>query len=220
MSNVAILDVDGTLVDTNYHHALAWYRAFRDHGVVLPLWKIHRHIGMGGDQLVETLTDADVELRLGDPIRSRQGELFREMLGEVEVLDGAIDLIRELHELCDAVILSSSARQEEIEHYVDLLEARDIADGWTCSKDVEATKPAPDLVHSALKIAGARPEEATMIGDSTWDARAAARAGVPTVAVMTGGFSRDELWSAGAVEVYESIPDLIAQVRESGLYNG
>ncbi len=203
-----ILDVDGTLVDTNYQHALAWYRAFREHGIVLPIWRMHRHIGMGGDQLVQALTDEDVEQRLGDQIRERESDCYSEMIGEVETMNGATELLKALHDHGHTVILASSAPPDDIEHYIDLLDARELADAWTSAGDVEATKPQPDLVNAALERAGAGPEQAVMIGDSPWDVQAAERAGVQTLAVMTGGFSREELCQAGAVEVYESLTEL------------
>lgn len=199
---VVILDIDGTLVDTNYQHALAWYRAFRDHGIVLPIWRLHRHIGMGGDQLVEKLTDADVEHRLGDQIRERESERYSEMIGEVEAFKDASELLKNLCDRGHTVILASSAKQPEIEHYIGLLDARQLTDGWTSASDVKATKPQPDLVIAALERANAQPEQAVMIGDSPWDVQAADRAGVPTIAVMTGGFSKEELCQAGAVAVY------------------
>src|SRR5256885_7718125 len=102
---VAILDIDGTLVDTNYHHAIAWYRAFRQHGIVLPVWRIHRHIGMGGDQLVEALTDEQTEEEKGDDIRDAEKPLYMSMIEEVEPLDGARELILELKERGHAVVL-------------------------------------------------------------------------------------------------------------------
>jgi len=205
---VVILDVDGTLVDTNYQHALAWYRAFRDHGIVLPIWRLHRHIGMGGDQLITSLTGADVEHRLGDRIRSREAECYGEMIDEVEAMKGASELLEDVHERGHTVVLASSAKQFEIEHYIDLLGARQLADGWTSASDVQATKPQPDLVNAALERAHASPKEATMIGDSPWDVQAAKRAGVQTIAVMTGGFSKEELCQAGAIEVCESVAEL------------
>jgi HAD superfamily hydrolase (TIGR01509 family) len=208
----AILDVDGTLVDTNYQHTLAWYRAFRDHDIVLPIWRIHRHIGMGGDQLVEALTDATVEQRLGEKIRALESDHYSEMISEVAVMKDATELLHDLHDRGYTVILASSARSAEIEHYVDLLDARQLADGWTTAGDVEATKPQPDLVNAALDCADARPEQAVMIGDSPWDVHAARRAGVPTIAVMTGGFSREELCQAGAVDVYASVAELRAEL--------
>src|ERR1700742_4670917 len=157
MNRVAILDVDGTLVDTNYQHALAWYQAFRDHDIVIPVWQLHRRIGMGGDQLVKDVTDEDVESRLGEAVRDRQSELYTDFIDDVAAFDGATELLRDLHEHGHVVILASSAKEDEIERYIDLLDARDLADSWTSSGDVEATKPAPDLVEYALKRADARP---------------------------------------------------------------
>jgi HAD superfamily hydrolase (TIGR01549 family) len=202
----AILDIDGTLVDSNYHHAIAWYRALRRHELVLPLWRIHRAIGMGGDQLVEALCGAEVEERLGDDLRAAEGEHYFALIEEVEPLEGARGLIEDLKERGCAVILASSAKPEEVDHYLDLLDARELADGWTTSGDVEATKPQPDLVGVAVEKAGGG--EAVMVGDSRWDVEAARRAGVETLAVRTGGFGEDELLAAGAQAVYESIAEL------------
>src|SRR5919197_5393453 len=109
----AILDVDGTLVDTNYHHTIAWYRAFRRHDVTPEIWRIHRHIGMGGDQLVGAVAGDEVEERLGDAIRDVEGELYMEMIDEVRPFEGARELIAELREMADAVILASSAKEHE-----------------------------------------------------------------------------------------------------------
>jgi phosphoglycolate phosphatase-like HAD superfamily hydrolase len=136
----AVLDIDGTLVDTNYHHAFAWFRAFKQRGFLLPLWRIHRHIGMGGDQLVAALAG-----------------------------------------------------------------------------DVEKTTPEPDLVLAALEKAGAEPDDAVMIGDSVWDCRAAERAGVRSIGVLTGGFCEDELLDAGAAKVFASVEELRAGLAETPL---
>jgi HAD superfamily hydrolase (TIGR01549 family) len=206
MTNAAILDVDGTLVDTNYHHAIAWYRAFRRNGVTPEIWRIHRHIGMGGDQLVGAVAGEDVEARMGDDIREAEGELYMEMIDEVQPFDGARQLIAELGELADAVVLASSAKQHEVDRYLDLLDAGDLATEWTTSADVESTKPQPDLVHASMEKVGA--DSALMIGDTSWDCQAAARAGIPAVAVMTGGFSASELREAGAVDVFEGLAEL------------
>jgi HAD superfamily hydrolase (TIGR01509 family) len=211
-SPVAILDVDGTLVDTNYHHAIAWYRAFRQHGIVLPLWRIHRHIGMGGDQLVAALAGDGTEEREGDDIRAAETALYLALIEEVEPFRDARELIVDLRSRGATVILASSAKADEIDHYLDLLDARDVADAWTTSADVEATKPAPDLVAAALAKAEAEPDAAVMIGDTPWDCAAAEQAGVPTDAVRTGGFSEQELQDAGARTVYESVSELRADL--------
>ena len=212
---IAILDIDGTLVDTNYHHALAWYRAFRQHGHVLPIWRIRRHIGMGGDKLVEALCGEKTEREQGDDIRAAEKPLYMAMIEEVEPLDGARELIVDLKDGGHTVVLASSAKEDEVEHYLDLLDARDLADHWTHSSDVEETKPAPDLVESALDKAGGR--EAVMVGDTPWDVEAAERAGVQTLTVTTGGFAESELREAGALAVYDSVQALRAGLRDTPL---
>ena len=215
MPPAAVLDIDGTLVDTNFHHAIAWYRAFHQHEVVLPIWRIHRHIGMGGDQLVKALAGERVEDEQGDDIRAAEKVLYSELIGEVEPLEGARKLIEDLKERGHAVVLASSAKEDEVDHYLDLLDARELADGWTTSADVEATKPEPDLVMAAIEKAGGG--DAVMVGDTTWDCEAAGRAGVPTVAVLTGGFSEAELRDAGAVVVYGSIDELRRSLDDTPL---
>jgi HAD superfamily hydrolase (TIGR01549 family) len=215
MPPAAILDVDGTLVDTNYHHAIAWYRAFRQNEVLLPIWRIHRHIGMGGDQLVEALAGEQVENERGDDIRAAESVLYGELMSEVEPLEDARELIEDLKESGHAVVLASSAKKQEVDHYLDLLDARELADDWTTSDDVEATKPEPDLVVAAVEKAGGG--EAVMVGDSTWDCEAAKRVGVDTIAVLTGGFSESELRDAGALVVYSSIKDLRESLDDTPL---
>ena len=206
MSATVVLDIDGTLVDTNYHHALAWYRAFRQNDVVVPVWRIHRAIGMGGDQLVAALAGDEVEERKGDAIRDAEKPLYMAVIEEVAPFEGAKEVLGELGERGHELILASSAKADEVDHYLDLLEARERVAGWTTSADVEETKPEPDLVEAALAKAGSR--EAVMIGDSVWDVAAAAHAGIPTIAVMSGGYAEHELRGAGAVEAFESIDGL------------
>jgi HAD superfamily hydrolase (TIGR01509 family) len=202
----AIIDVDGTLVDTNYQHALAWYRAFRQHGVTLPLWEIHRHIGMGGDQLVGAMVGEGFEAEHGDDVRAAEKALYLSLIAEVQPLRGARELLEALRAGGHAVVLASSAKPDELQHYLSLLDAHEVADGWTDSGDVERTKPQPDLVSAAVEKAGGGP--AVMIGDSTWDCEAAKRAGLETIGVLTGGFSEDELRDAGATVVFRSLPEL------------
>ncbi len=211
---VAILDVDGTLVDTNYHHAIAWYRAFRQHGLVLPLWRIHRHIGMGGDQLVAALAGDGTEERAGDDIRAAETALYLALIDEVQPFRDSRELLVDLRGRGASVVLASSAKAAEVDHYLDLLDARDLAEAWTTSADVERTKPAPDLVQSALEKLGAGPEDAFLVGDTPWDVKAAEQAGVPTYAVLTGGFSEQELRDAGAADVHESVSHLRGDLDE------
>ena len=124
MTKAALLDVDGTLIDTNYQHALAWYRAFRRHGIVLPIWRIHRSIGMGGDQLVPALVGDETDRKQGDEIRETRDEIYKELIGEVEPLHGSRELIVDLKERGVRVVLASSSPQDELDHYLDLLDAR------------------------------------------------------------------------------------------------
>jgi HAD superfamily hydrolase (TIGR01549 family) len=215
MPATVILDVDGTLVDTNYHHALAWYRAFRKHGIVLPVWRLHRHVGMGGDKYVAALAGEAVEDRLGDELRDEWERLFDDVIDEIEPLAGARELIVDLKEWGGSVVLASSSVEKHLDRFLDILEARDLADSWTTKDDVEASKPDPDLVEAALAKAGTR--DAVMLGDTPWDVEAARKAGVATVCVMTGGFSADELREAGAVAVYESIEELRERLDETPL---
>jgi HAD superfamily hydrolase (TIGR01509 family) len=210
-----ILDVDGTLVDTNYQHALAWYRALRQHGVTLALWEIHRRIGMGGDQLVTSLVGEGFEERYGDDVRAAEKALYLALLPEVQPLPGARELLETLHARGHTIVLASSAKPDELQHYIELLEAQSVVDGWTDSGDVERTKPEPDLVEVALEKAGGG--DAVMIGDSTWDCEAAKRAGLSTIGVLTGGFSEQELEEAGAVRVFRSLPELTENLDDTPL---
>jgi len=215
-SITVILDIDGTLVDTNYQHAIAWYRALRRYDYTVQLWKIHRHIGMGGDQIVMALIGEEGEDAAGDEIRAAEGDAYGELIGEVEPMDGARGLIEDLQGDGSRVILASSAKEEEVGHYLDLLDARDLVDGWTTAADVERTKPHPDLIRAALEK-GRGEGAAVMVGDSTWDVKAAETAGIPTLAVLTGGFSEDELLEAGAAKVVRSIAELREGRRLAGL---
>jgi HAD superfamily hydrolase (TIGR01509 family) len=203
VARAVLLDVDGTLIDSNYHHALAWYRAFREHGIVLPVWRIHRHVGMGGDQLIPALAGDDVD---ADAISDARSAAYAQLIGEVGPLDGARELIVDLKERGHPVFLASSSPQDELDRYLDLLDARELVDGWTTDDDVEATKPSPDLVHAAL--AKANTDDAVLVGDTPWDIQAAREAGVETVTVITGGFSEQELHDAGAAAVFDSVAEL------------
>jgi HAD superfamily hydrolase (TIGR01549 family) len=201
--DTVIFDVDGTLVDTNYHHALAWYKAFLGYGVTVPVWRIHRAIGMGGDRLVAEVAGDSVEARVGDEVRDAWKSVFEHMIDEVRGLDGARELVEAARRRWQ-VVLASSGDPEHVQHYLDLLDINGLT--WTSSEDVDESKPAPDLLETALeRVGGVR---ATLIGDSTWDCRAAKKAGVPCVAVLTGGFGEAELLDAGATRVFESLTDL------------
>lgn len=209
-----ILDVDGTLVDSNYQHALAWYEAFRQHGMRFALCEIHHHIGMGGDQLITALAGQRAEREHGDSLRATHDALYLASMRTVSALAGARDLLVELKAAGRRVVLASSAGQDEVDFYLDLLDARTIVDGWTTSKDVDSTKPEPDLIQVALKKLGT--SDAVMVGDTPWDVRAAANAGIETIAVLTGGFAREALEDAGAVAVLRSVEQLRESLESRG----
>jgi HAD superfamily hydrolase (TIGR01509 family) len=214
---IAILDIDGTLVDTNYHHTLSWARAFARHDLILPLWRIHTHIGMGGDQVIAALCGDDIEDELGDRIRDTEGGEYSGLIEEVRPMEGSRELIESLKRRGHTVVLASSAKADEVDHYLDLLDARELADAWTTSADVDSTKPAPDLVHAALQRADGDARDAVMVGDTPWDVKAARAAAVDTIAVITGGFSKQQLDEAGAVAVFESVAQLCEQLDDTRL---
>jgi HAD superfamily hydrolase (TIGR01549 family) len=211
--DTALVDLDGTLVDSNYQHALAWYRTFRRIGLVIPAWQIHRHIGMGGDQLVAALAGDPIEARHGDRLRAAWREEFEPMLPEIAPLPYARETLVEIRRRGYRLALATSGEQDHIDHHLDLLDARSLVQGWTTSGDVAATKPAPDLLESALeKVGGARP---VVVGDSTWDCRAAGQIGAPCVAILTGGFSEQELREAGAACVFGSLKEFLDRFDET-----
>ncbi|MCE6995992.1 HAD family hydrolase [Saccharothrix sp. S26] len=211
MTNTLVLDVDGTLVDTNYHHAVAWYRAFRRFDITVPTWRLHRAIGMGGDKLVAAVAGEHVEREHGDDLRQAWEVAFEPMLAEIRPLEGAHRLVAAALEQDFTVVLASSGKRHHVDHYVKLIDVSGITS--TSADDVEDSKPAPDLIEVALKRVdgGGR---AVVIGDSVWDCQAAARAGLPVVCVRTGGFGEAELRDAGASAVYEELDGLRADLTD------
>jgi HAD superfamily hydrolase (TIGR01549 family) len=201
-----LLDVDGTLVDSNYHHVLAWLRAFHRRGIDVPAWRVHRSIGMGSDRLVAEVAGREVEDRHGDELRAAWAEEFAPLLEEVRPVQGAHELLRSLRDLGLVLVLASSGRAEHVERYVQLLRAAELLAAWTTSQDAPRTKPAPDLLEVARERSGE--SEAVVVGDSTWDVLSARRLGLRCYGVLTGGFGREELLMAGAVDVVERLAEL------------
>jgi HAD superfamily hydrolase (TIGR01509 family) len=205
-----LLDIDGTLVDTNYLHVDAWARAFHAVGLVVPRAAIHRQVGKGSDQFLPEFTR--------DPAQQRRADELH--LGEYEkqamfgfATPGARELLLMLREDRHALWLATSAKPEEIaQRFASLDLKQDILDGVVSSGDVERSKPAPDIFSAAVQRSGMRAEEAVVIGDTAWDMMAAKAAGVRAVAVLTGGaFSRDELRAAGAMAVYQDCAEMVAR---------
>jgi HAD superfamily hydrolase (TIGR01549 family) len=181
----------------------------------MPVWQIHRAIGIGSDRIVEMLAGERIEHELGEALRAAQSPHYQEMIDEVEPMKEAHELLRDLKRADHPLILASSAEEEEAEHYIELLDAREFLDGYTTSADVEKTKPEPDIVRAAVDKAGGGP--AVMIGDSTWDCKAATRAGLPSIGVLTGGFSEQELTEAGATIVFDSVAHLREHLKTTNL---
>ena len=215
MVDTAIFDVDGTLVDTNYQHALAWFRAFRRFDVTRPVWRIHRTIGMGGDLLVAEIAGPDVERAHGDAVREAWAEEYDLLIGEVQAFEGTAALLREVKDRGVRLVLASSGKRQHVEASLDLFGGKDLADAWMTSADAEHSKPEPDILETALaKVGGA---EGVLIGDSTWDCIAAGKLDIPTVALRTGGFSADELREAGAGWVFDSVAELLDHLDDTPL---
>jgi HAD superfamily hydrolase (TIGR01549 family) len=215
VADTAIFDVDGTLVDTNYQHALAWFRAFRRFDITRPLWRIHRGIGMGGDTFVPEVGGAEVEEAHGDALRDAWVEEFDEMIGEIQPFEGAHELLREVKDRGFRLVLASSGKTKHVERFLDLIDGKDLADAWTTSEDAETSKPAPDIVKVALaKVEGA---SGVMVGDSVYDIQSAGKLDIPTIALRTGGFGTDELQGVGALKVYDSLVELREHLDETPL---
>jgi HAD superfamily hydrolase (TIGR01549 family) len=203
MADTAIFDVDGTLVDTNYQHALAWFRAFRRYGITRPMWRIHRGIGMGGDLFVPEVGGREVEQAHGDDLREAWVEEFDQLIGEIQPFEGAHELLAEVKQRGFHLVLASSGKTKHVETFLDLIDAKSLADAWTTSDDVSRSKPAPDIVATALsKVEGV---SGIMVGDSVFDAQAAAKLDIPVIGVRTGGFSVGELHEAGVLQVFDSL---------------
>jgi HAD superfamily hydrolase (TIGR01509 family) len=215
-----LFDVDGTLVDSNYLHAVSWWEAFSQAGHDVPMARIHRTIGMGSDQLLDALLPADRD-RAGDSdMRAAHGALYATYWARQRPLRGAADLLRACKRHGLRVVLASSADAREFAALRAALAADDAIDEATSSADVERSKPAPDLVQVALDKARVRPDAAVFVGDTIWDVQACGKAGVPCVGLLSGGISRAELLDEGAVEVYEGPAELLDALPRSILGRG
>jgi HAD superfamily hydrolase (TIGR01509 family) len=206
-TKIVVLDVDGTLMDTNYLHTEAWARAFEKVGRRVPRVEIHKQIGKGSGQLIgEFIEDEEA----AEKAEALHGELYMEMQKHGFALPGAKELIASLAERGYETWLVTSAEPEELEQYLDRLETEDKLAGIVNSSDVEYSKPAPDVFELALKKSGGNADETIAVGDSVWDIESAAKAGIRTIAVLSGGaYSEEELEEAGAIAVYENCAELI-----------
>jgi HAD superfamily hydrolase (TIGR01509 family) len=211
----ALFDVDGTLVDTNYLHAVTWWEAFAQAGHVVPMAQIHRAIGMGSGQLLDKLLPGDRDEDADADIRTAHTALYATYRARLRPLPGAADLLRACKRRGLTVVLASSADEAEFKTLRAALDAEDAIDEATFSGDVESSKPAPDLVEVALDKAGVPAGQAVFIGDTVWDVQACQKAGVPCIGLLSGGIGRDELTSAGAAEIYPGPAELLAAFDDS-----
>jgi len=207
VARVVVLDVDGTLMDTNYQHTEAWARALAEVDHPVPRAEVHRKIGKGSDLLISDFVDDEEAAEKVDELHA---DIYMDLQQFAQVLPGAKELIASLSDGGYEVWLVTSAKSEELEKHLEKLGAEDRLAGIVNSGDVGQSKPAPDIFELALERAGARANETIAVGDSVWDVEAAKAAGVRTVAVLTGGaFGAEELKEAGAIEVYEDCAALL-----------
>ena len=210
-----LLDIDGTLVDSNDAHADAWVRALREHGHDVSFEKIRPLIGMGGDNLLPTAVDVDKESEEGKKISERRGEIFRELLPTIRPFSGTRELISFLLKRGFQVVVATSAPDEEVDPLLEVAEVRDLIRHQATADDAEESKPDPDIIHAALQRLGLPPEEAVLLGDTRFDIEAASKAGVGTIALRCGGATEEEL--AGALAIYEDPEDLLERFEASPL---
>lgn len=208
-SFAVLFDIDGTLVDSNYLHIDAWDRAFRSIGHPVDVWRIHRSIGMDSVMLLDELLGDESEI-VGDAAKKEHGRLYADMASRLRPIGGARELIAELDRRGTRVVLATSAPEDELRTLLTVLRTDSSVHAVTSSEDVGTAKPHPDIIQVALDKAGVRAEDAVMVGDSVWDMKAAQRAGVAAIGVLSGGFGRDELTSAGAAEVFDDVAELLA----------
>jgi HAD superfamily hydrolase (TIGR01549 family) len=210
--DTVVLDIDGTLLDSNYHHVIAWSRAFERLGVRVASWRIHRAIGMGGDRLVSAVAGDEVERDHGSEIREAWEKEYESLLDEVHLLPGARALLDAIRHRGVTPVLASSSIPKHANRAFRLLDADRRAGSATTSEDAEESKPDPELILEAIDRV--RGSDACVVGDSVWDVEAALRAGVPAYAVLSGGNGRGELRDAGAREVYADPADLLAHLDD------
>ncbi len=208
MVKAVFLDIDGTLMDTNYLHIEAWAQAFEEVGARPPRSRIHHQVGKGSDRLIPEFVEDDQK---AERVSELHSEYYAQLQERGHPLPGAKELVTSLVDRGYEVWFATSAKPEELEHHMKELGAKEDIAGVVSSDEAEESKPAPDIFGLALERAGVSPEEAVVVGDSIWDIEAAKEAGIRAAAVMTGGaFSRAELEEAGAYAVYQDCHELLS----------
>ena len=217
MFKAILLDIDGTLVDSNDAHAHAWVAAFAESGVTVDFARVRRCIGMGGDKLMPEVSGIAEDSPQGRLISQRRGEIFTtEWLPRLRPFRDVNRLVAALNARGVRLVAASSAKKTELRALLDLAGVASMLDGATSSDDAEESKPDPDIIEAALKQAHAGPGEAVMIGDTPYDVEAAARAGVAAIAFRCGGWRDEDL--TGAIAIYDGAWDLLARLDESPLW--
>ena len=217
MARGVILDVDGTLIDSNDAHARAWVDALAEQGHRVGFARVRPLIGMGGDKVLPELIGVSEESTEGRAISTRRGEIFRtRYLPTLRPFPCVRELVGRLEDAGDQIAVASSASQEDLGALLDKAGLRHLLHEATSKDDAERSKPDPDVVHAALERLAMPPQEVVMIGDTPYDVEAAARAGVPTIALRSGGGWTDADF-AGAAAIYDDPADLLAHLPESPL---
>ena len=209
-----LFDVDGTLVDTTYLHAVCWSEALRQHGHDVPMAELHRAIGMGSDKLIERFVGETTD---DEAMSAAHDVLFHEWWERLRPLPGAADLLRAVAKRGLAVVLASSAKDTELSMLRGVIGADDVITAATSSSDAEQSKPEPDILQAALDQSGVDPAAAVFVGDAVWDVLAAGKLGIPCIGLTCGGTSAAELISAGAVATYADAAELLAALDESAI---
>jgi HAD superfamily hydrolase (TIGR01509 family) len=203
-----ILDIDGTLMDTNYLHVEAWAGAFEAVGRLIPRAEIHKQIGKSGDKMIAEFVADEAKAKRADALHT---EAYKKLQERGHPLPGARELIATLSHKGLQLWFATSAKPEELKHHLSALDAEGKISGVISSGDVEEGKPEPDIFALALKKSGVSREESIVLGDTIWDVEAANRCGLRTACVLTGGaFCRKELEDAGAVVVYRNCAEALA----------
>ena len=214
MTPAVILDVDGTLIDSNDAHAQAWLDAFNEAGLDVPYGRIRRSIGMGGDKLMPHVAGITEDTPDGKRISERRGEIFKaEYLPHIKPFPRVRDLLQRLEIDGYTLVVASSARKSELGALLDIAGVADLIAKKTSSDDAENSKPDPDIVQAALRRSGVAGDRAIMVGDTPYDVEAALRAGIAVVGVESGGWSRDELH--GALEVHPGVAEIFLHYDDS-----
>ncbi len=218
MLKAVLCDIDGTLVDSNHLHGEAWQRTFEHFGIHVTLDQAIHQIGKGGDQVIPTFVPKEDVERLEKPLKEYRSDLFhREYFSQIKPFPGARELLVKIKDSGLRISIATSADKDDLAKLEGIANITDLIEKEASSADAEQSKPEPDIFQAALSKLGIKPDEAIALGDTPWDIQAAQKAGIPTIAVTSGGWTVDELRDAGALEIYSSVEDLAEKFAESAL---